>query len=371
MRPIFYRLMGILAVLAVWAGTPARGSVQLSWNPSPSPTVSGYYLVWGTNSGDYVGTNSYDATTTNATLAFSDTNVYYIAVAAFDSNNVLSQFSNEIMVTNSASTVTNQLLQWPPSPTNSPTNVCTTCTNCMGCTNCPNCTNSVGGPTYGGPPVKAVMWGVPPSLGLTVSNAQPTLNIAGTVGQTLQIECTTNPGSLYYWSPVTNVTVTNISEVAATNPPQSPDALDLAFVPAAQQFALPPAETNVLFYRAVMPYDYIVLAGQVLPQKGYPARLILINMVGFSDDACYVTAESSFIHFSSASNTFELQSSGSTIRQIADQLSGSLQQNWTTASEFIYSNGMGLLEATVVKTEDPSRDPVAQNPPSSQTQINF
>jgi hypothetical protein len=32
---------------------------------------------------------------------------------------------------------------------------------------------------------------------------------------------------------------------------------------------------------------------------------------------------------------------------------------------------MGLLEATVVKTEDPSTDPVAQNPPSSQTQINF
>ena len=208
-------------------------------------------------------------------------------------------------------------------------------------------------------------------LSLAVSNSLPTLNVAATVGATLQVECTTNPASLYYWTLVTNVTVTNIASVAATNPPPNPDALDLAFVPGYQQFPLLASGTNALFYRTVMPYDYAVLAGQVLPPKGFPSRLILVTMPGYSDDACYVTAQSAYIHYLSVSNTFQLQSSGSTIRQVANQLSSALQQNWTTASEFVYSNGMGLILATVVETEDPSTDPVAQNAPSSSIQINF
>jgi len=45
----------------------------------------------------------------------------------------------------------------------------------------------------------------------------------------MDIECTTNPGSPFYWSVLTNVALTNIADVAATNPAVNPDALDLAF----------------------------------------------------------------------------------------------------------------------------------------------
>jgi hypothetical protein len=359
-----------LAGLAILTAMHAKATLQLSWSPSPSSSVAGYYLCWGLSSGVYTGTNSYANTTTNATLTFDDTNVYYIAVAAFDSNNVVSQFSNEIMCTNAAAIETNgPPIVWPPSPTNGPTNIVVVSNPPPPPPPPPNNPNPV--TNSSGPPVNAMMWGVPPSLGLAVSNALPMLSVAGTVGQMLEIECTTNPASLYSWTVVTNVTVTNIADIAATNPPANPDALDLAFVPGAQQFSLPSSGSNMLFFRAIMPYDYVVLAGQVLPQKGYPARLILVTMPGYSDDACYVTAQSSFIHFSSSSNTFELQSAGSTIRQIATQLSSTLGQNWTTASEFVYTNGMGMIEATVVETEDPSTDPVAQNGTGSQIQINF
>jgi len=372
MRPVLRQPLQLLLGLALFLAFRADASLQLTWNPSPSSNVAGYYLCWGIYHDNYIATNVYDSSTTNATLDFNNTNVYYMAVAAFDSNNVVSPFSNEILVQNSYTPETNSTpIVIPPFPTNTPpsTNIAGggTTTNSVPT----NPTNSI--PTNSAsPPIAAIMWGVPPGLYMTVSNTQPMLAVAGTVGQTLQIECTTNPNSLYTWSFLTNVTLTNIAEIAATNPPANPDALDLAFVPGSQQFQLPPSETNMLFYRAIMPNDYVVLAGQVLPAKGYPSRLILVNMPGYADDACYVTAQSSFIHFSGSSNTFELESSGSTIRQIANQLASSLGQNWTTASEFVYSNGMGLIQATVVETEDPSTDPVAQAGTTSSTiQINF
>ena len=61
----------------------------------------------------------------------------------------------------------------------------------------------------------------------------------------------------------------------------------------------------------------------------------------------------------SASLAFAVEPSGSTIRQIATTFSGSLGQNWTSASEFAYSNGVSTILATVVETEPPSSDPVA------------
>jgi hypothetical protein len=40
-------------------------------------------------------------------------------------------------------------------------------------------------------------------------------------------------------------------------------------------------------------------------------------------------------------------------------LSGWLGQNWTSASEFTYSNGVNSILATVVETESANTDPVA------------
>jgi hypothetical protein len=81
---------------------------------------------------------------------------------------------------------------------------------------------------------------------------------------------------------------------------------------------------------------------------------------------------SSFIHYTRTNSALQLVSSGTTIRQIADALATSLNLDWTSASEFTYSNGMGQVLATVIETEPPSSDPVAgQNPPSAPIVINF
>lgn len=371
MLPFLRKLVGIVAAFVslmsvkTYADGAASSSVLISWNPSPSPTTVGYFVCVGTNSGVYFQKNAVPATQPYYALTLPNGLAYYIAVEAFDSSSNVSSFSNEIEYTNSLVVSspgqgggTNGGVGLPPMPTNGPS------------TNPPVVTSTNSGSGGSSSNALASIWGIPPMLALTVSNMAPVLNIAGTVGATMTIECTTNPRALYNWEIVTNVQLTNVADIA-TNGVSNPDALDLAFVPSQQQFQVPATETNALFFRTVMPYDYIVLAGQVLPQKGYPSRLIMVTMPGLADDACYVTPESSYIHYRPASNTFELCGSGPTIRQIADTLAGSLNQSWTTASEFIYTNGAGQILATVVKTEDPSTDPVAGNVPSSPIVINF
>jgi hypothetical protein len=150
--------------------------------------------------------------------------------------------------------------------------------------------------------------------------------------------------------------------------------LDLTFVPAEQ--AVPIAASNSAscqLYRIVMPYDYIILASIVLKGQNYRPRLILINMPGITrDDVCYVNEASSYIHYNWTNAVLQLQSSRPSIRQIANALANSLNLDWTSASEFSYSNGLGQILATVVETEPPSSDPVAgQVPPSQPMVIDF
>jgi hypothetical protein len=195
-----------------------------------------------------------------------------------------------------------------------------------------------------------------------MSNGQPNLNIAGTVGATMVVESSSDLLSMSQWSEVTNVSLTNIAPAAQNVPPGQPqDALDLAFVPSLQTVAL--TSTNPpgpVFYRVLMPYDYCILASQVLPAKGYTPRLILVNMPGIvSDDTCYVNEAGSFIHFDRSTYALQLEGSGATIRQIATSLASYLNLNWTSASEFTYSNGLSQILATVVETEPPSNDPIA------------
>ena len=398
MRPRLHKFIALLAFLL--GGLTFRGeAVTLTWSPSSDGAVAGYYLVWGTNTGLYFATNVYDKTVTSATVTNLDPGeVYYFSIAAFDSNNVLSVFSNEILYTNAASSPDTNYVGTPPPPPPPPSPPDTNdisgggpppppppqppgsnnipdqgFTNTPDTNNLANNTNntSTNNPNANTNLQQALILGIPPFMTLTISNAQPTLNLVGSVGAMLMVEGTTNTTSPDYWTTIETVQLTNVAPIAQSNQPQ--DSLDLAFVPGVQSIPAPAiGATNFAFYRVVMPYDYAILASQVLPPKGYPTRLIVINMPGLVDDACYVTPEASYIHYVWTNQSMQLQPSGSTIRQIANTLAGSLNQNWTTASEFSYSNGMGQILATVVETESPSSDPVAgQNPPGSPIIINF
>jgi sugar lactone lactonase YvrE len=218
-------------------------------------------------------------------------------------------------------------------------------------------------------------WGIPPFLSVAVDNGQVNLTVCGTVGAPFTIMSTTNDLSMAAWSAVTNVTVDTIVSVANTNSSvAAQNVLDAAFVPGTVTLSVGAANAaGFQYFLAVMPYDYIILADQVLPGKGYTPRLMVINMPGIvADDACYVSETSSFIHYSRTNCSLQLISSGSTIRQIATSLASSLNLDWTSASEFTYSNGLYQVLATVIETEPSSSDPVAgKKPPGPPIIINF
>jgi hypothetical protein len=79
-----------------------------------------------------------------------------------------------------------------------------------------------------------------------------------------------------------------------------------------------------------------------------------------------VTNQNSFLFYDATNRAFALlPSSGPTIRSIASTLAGALGQNWTSASEFGYSNGVSTILATVVEAANPNSDPVAGNSSAS------
>jgi hypothetical protein len=359
----------------------AQVDVTLAWNASTTTGLAGYYLVWGAKSGVYYATNVYPATQTSGTITNLEYSiVYYINVAAFSSNGTVSPYAGEITfssnapveTTNNETNMTAGTGGGPPAPpgpgTGAPAPGTSTASTTTGSGSASSSAASSTNAT------QAQIWGIPPVLNLVVTNDSPTLNIGGTVGATVMVQSTTNPAAAFSWTTLTNVALTNIAQTdtnAGTGQPQ--DAIDLAYVPAAQTTFLPTSvsSTQMQFFRVIMPYDYIILAGSVLPTKGYPSRLILVNMPGLNDDACYVTQSASFIHYNQTNSTLQLEASGSTIRQIASTLSSSLNLDWTTASEFVYSNGVGQILATVVEADPASSDPVAGTTPTSTININF
>jgi hypothetical protein len=340
--------MAVAACLIGPLALRCGAQVTLAWNPSAGPGLAGYNLCWGTNSGIYFHTNYYPCAITNATLSDLATNeVFFFAVQAAASNGLCSVFSNEAKYTNG--TPAGAFNPPPPPGTNSTTNSFTNIT-------------------------QSTIWGIPPFLGMVVREGQAHLAISGTVGATLTIMGTTNNLSMDCWSAVTNVTVSNIASAETNLSGQPQDLLDVAFVPGMQTLTVGLASAaQFQYFRVVMPYDYIILADQVLPGKGYTPRLIVVNMPGIvCDDACYVNETSSFIHYTRTNCVLQLISSDATIRAIAMSLANSLSLDWTSASEFAWSNGMGQILATVIETEPSSSDPVAgQNPPGPLIVIDF
>ncbi|HEX4120990.1 MAG TPA: hypothetical protein VH619_10270 [Verrucomicrobiae bacterium] len=387
-------LKGLLVILSMTGMLAGRCEAQtaqatLVWNGPSSSSITGYYLAWGLSSGDYsLGTNTILADTNSQyseLVTFTNASpgeVFYLNVQSYSGGSV-SSYANEVVFTNIESATnppselggitsdTNGAGSTPPSP---PGGLGTNSGTTNGTTSGTNVASGNGAQTVNTNISQSLFWGVPPFVNLGMSNGMANLSIGGTVGATLMLESTTNIFSMDGWSEVTNICVTNIAPVALTNPPApTPDALDLAFVPGVQTFTVPANSSTPQYFRVVMKYDYVILASMVLPSKNLTPRLILVNMPGvICDDACYVNESSSFIHIDRSSYALQLEGSGSTIRQIAGQLAGSLNLDWTCASEFSYSNGFCQILATVVETEPASSDPVAgQSPPGPPIVINF
>ncbi len=224
------------------------------------------------------------------------------------------------------------------------------------------------------PPSTNQIPGIPPVLGMSFNNGRPNLLVAGTVGARILIQATANLGNPLAWSTVDTVTLTNPATGSAPSANNLPAILQAAFAPALQVYAPQIPQTGCApaqSYRVSIPYDYATLAYQTLPAKNYPTRLIGIYMPGLSGNVCYVTNQYNYLYCDNNTFNISVQSSGPTIRQIASSLAGILNQNWTSAVELSYSNGVYQAIASVIETDPPSSDQVAGQQPPSPIQINF
>lgn len=346
----------------------AKSDITLAWNPASGGNITNYMVYWGTASGVYLfGAPAGTQTSLNVT-GLAPGAVYYFAVNAVANDGTESAYSNEVIYTNGAGSM------MPPLPGG---------TNAGG-------TNFAGGGTGGSSgsggsgggagsgfvsgtntPGEISVMGVPPVLGLSFNASHhPVLNVTGVLGATFVLQSSSNASGQSAWNILTNLTMTNATGPTNQN---STSIVNLAFAPAAQTYeVVDTAPPTGEFFQVMMPYDYMVLAGANLSGQGYPSRLVLVRMPGVSaDDVCYVAAQSSFLFFDATNGAFAVQSSQGTIRQIATTLSTSLGQNWTSASEFTYSNGVSSILATVVETEPSSSDPVVAAASAPSIQIDF
>lgn len=84
--------------------------------------------------------------------------------------------------------------------------------------------------------------------------------------------------------------------------------------------------------------DYAVLADFVLKKHGFGTRLIHVRLAGrVAHAVCYVSESGAYLDYNNRAVFFTLARSSADIREIATKVANSLQGNWTTASEFVYS----------------------------------
>jgi hypothetical protein len=85
----------VTTLMLVWAGVLNAQTVTLTWNASPSASIAGYRIYYGTGSRAY-------GFVTNAGLALTQTVVlpnpgrWFFAVTAYDTNGLESVYSNEV-----------------------------------------------------------------------------------------------------------------------------------------------------------------------------------------------------------------------------------------------------------------------------------
>ena len=84
-------------LLLMWATVAQAATASLQWDPSQDPTVTGYVVSWGVQSGVY--TSSIDVGNHVAATVQGLTNgtIYYIAVQAYTSTRQMSSFSTEVV----------------------------------------------------------------------------------------------------------------------------------------------------------------------------------------------------------------------------------------------------------------------------------
>ena len=90
----------ILILFILLFSFPAFGAdVTLQWDANTEPDLAGYKVYYGTMSGEYGNPIILD-TVTEYTMHIPDSIMYFFAVTAFDTEQLESDFSNEVSCMN-------------------------------------------------------------------------------------------------------------------------------------------------------------------------------------------------------------------------------------------------------------------------------
>jgi hypothetical protein len=97
--------------------------------------------------------------------------------------------------------------------------------------------------------------------------------------------------------------------------------------------------------------DFATLAAMLLREKGYTPRLIAVRMPGLTHVVCYVAESGSYLDYNNREFFRPLVKTKPEITEIANKVARSFDSSWTSASEFLYTNQVKILVATIARAE--------------------
>lgn len=94
--------------------------------------------------------------------------------------------------------------------------------------------------------------------------------------------------------------------------------------------------------------DFAILAARILGEKGYTPRLISVRLPRVTHVVCYIEETGSYLDYSCRSHWLPMVRSGAGLDEIAAKVARSYGVPWSSASEFIYEDGVKRLVKTVL-----------------------
>lgn len=115
--------------------------------------------------------------------------------------------------------------------------------------------------------------------------------------------------------------------------------------------------------------DYATLAADVLREKGYTPRLVVIYMPKDTHVVCYIAETKSYLDFNVRDTAQATVASDGSLDDIAEKVAKSFQSSWHCVSEFTYQNGVRRVVQVDFPRAKPSEAVVAAPPKDTRNQI--
>jgi hypothetical protein len=94
--------------------------------------------------------------------------------------------------------------------------------------------------------------------------------------------------------------------------------------------------------------DYSTLAASELAARGYHPRLISVRLKNVVHVVCYVAEANGYLDYNKRSRGSGIVACGPSLSEIANSVANSFKSEWSSTSEFTYSDGVKRLVSTTL-----------------------